>query len=324
MLNDILGMVKIKSKYILCTFLVILGIIAISCTNKPTCNEPYILVGTDCCLDKNDNKICDKDEGDLPSTTGYTTKEKENCPFECCTSSEYKIKECAQDFECKSTKCVAIDSDGDGLTDTEEKQIGTEIRLADTDSDGLNDYQEVKSYGTNPRNSNTDADRYVDGDEIKLNKNPSIKNLPKINSYKLNERGEYNLANIIVVGGAISVAYGIITSTASLSAPIVIGILDKLKLTEKEVYKSSVDVYFENIGDDYTDWITYKINFYVDGKLIDSKQDLIGRLNENSKSSLKHYSVSLTALQTAGQILSIINKKAIVEVKIEDLGYESP
>ncbi len=27
-----------------------------------TCNTPYILVGTDCCLDSNDNKICDKDE----------------------------------------------------------------------------------------------------------------------------------------------------------------------------------------------------------------------------------------------------------------------
>ncbi len=27
-----------------------------------TCNKPYILVGSDCCLDSNDNSICDKDE----------------------------------------------------------------------------------------------------------------------------------------------------------------------------------------------------------------------------------------------------------------------
>ena len=26
------------------------------------CNKPYILVGTDCCLDQNDNSICDRDE----------------------------------------------------------------------------------------------------------------------------------------------------------------------------------------------------------------------------------------------------------------------
>ena len=28
-----------------------------------TCNKPYILVGNTCCLDKNYNNICDKDEG---------------------------------------------------------------------------------------------------------------------------------------------------------------------------------------------------------------------------------------------------------------------
>jgi len=27
-----------------------------------TCNKPYILVGTECCLDKDDNSICDSDE----------------------------------------------------------------------------------------------------------------------------------------------------------------------------------------------------------------------------------------------------------------------
>ena len=27
-----------------------------------TCNLPYIKVGSECCLDKNDNKICDRDE----------------------------------------------------------------------------------------------------------------------------------------------------------------------------------------------------------------------------------------------------------------------
>lgn len=30
---------------------------------QTVCNKPYILVGNDCCLDKDDNGICDKDEG---------------------------------------------------------------------------------------------------------------------------------------------------------------------------------------------------------------------------------------------------------------------
>jgi len=39
------------------------------CTQqKVTCNPPYILVGNSCCLDTNNNKICDKDETTTPST----------------------------------------------------------------------------------------------------------------------------------------------------------------------------------------------------------------------------------------------------------------
>jgi hypothetical protein len=32
------------------------------CYNQVFCNEPYIFFGSECCLDKNKNKICDKDE----------------------------------------------------------------------------------------------------------------------------------------------------------------------------------------------------------------------------------------------------------------------
>ena len=39
--------------------------------NIPTCNKPYILVGFGCCLDKDDNSICDKDE--IVTTTLRTT-----------------------------------------------------------------------------------------------------------------------------------------------------------------------------------------------------------------------------------------------------------
>ena len=39
-----------------------------------TCNKPYIKVGNECCLDKDDNGICDKDE--IPTET-KTEKPKE-------------------------------------------------------------------------------------------------------------------------------------------------------------------------------------------------------------------------------------------------------
>ena len=45
--------------------LLIFGIIIllfVSACNTLVCNKPYIQVGNECCLDENDNSICDKDE----------------------------------------------------------------------------------------------------------------------------------------------------------------------------------------------------------------------------------------------------------------------
>jgi hypothetical protein len=38
----------------------------------PVCNEPYIVMGTDCCLDQNANKICDDDEAPAEETNELT------------------------------------------------------------------------------------------------------------------------------------------------------------------------------------------------------------------------------------------------------------
>jgi outer membrane protein OmpA-like peptidoglycan-associated protein len=58
------------------------------------------------------------------------------------------------------------DSDGDGLTDAEEMEIGTDPYDPDTDKDGLTDGQEVKTYGTDPLNPDTDFDMLKDGEEV--------------------------------------------------------------------------------------------------------------------------------------------------------------
>lgn len=59
-----------------------------------------------------------------------------------------------------------IDSDGDGLLDDEEAQIGTDPYDPDTDKDGLSDGEEVKSYQTDPLNPDTDWDGLKDGAEV--------------------------------------------------------------------------------------------------------------------------------------------------------------
>ena len=48
-----------------------------------------------------------------------------------------------------------LDSDGDGLTNREERELGTDPRNPDTDGDGLSDGAEVKSHGTDPRVADT-------------------------------------------------------------------------------------------------------------------------------------------------------------------------
>jgi outer membrane protein OmpA-like peptidoglycan-associated protein len=83
----------------------------------------------------------------------------------------------------------SLDCDKDGLTDSEEKRIGTdpcnpdtdndqltdfdEVRVhgtdplkPDTDDDGLGDFAELRQHATDPRNADTDGDGLTDGDEV--------------------------------------------------------------------------------------------------------------------------------------------------------------
>ncbi len=65
-----------------------------------------------------------------------------------------------------------IDTDLDGVMDKEEKLYGTNISSPDTDSDGLTDRDEIKTYQTDPLNPDTDGDGYKDGDEVLNRYNP--------------------------------------------------------------------------------------------------------------------------------------------------------
>ncbi len=66
-----------------------------------------------------------------------------------------------------------LDSDGDGLTNARELEVGTSVTKADTDGDGLGDKEEVEVYGTNARKADTDGDGYLDGQEVSGGYNPN-------------------------------------------------------------------------------------------------------------------------------------------------------
>ena len=58
------------------------------------------------------------------------------------------------------------DTDGDGLTDPDERERGTNPESSDTDGDGLLDMEEIFTYGTEPNNLDTDGDGLSDGEEV--------------------------------------------------------------------------------------------------------------------------------------------------------------
>jgi hypothetical protein len=65
------------------------------------------------------------------------------------------------------------DSDGDGLEDTIEVELGTDLVDLDTDDDGLTDGDEYYVYQTGTRNPDTDGDGVVDGVETANGTDPN-------------------------------------------------------------------------------------------------------------------------------------------------------
>ncbi len=66
----------------------------------------------------------------------------------------------------------APDTDGDGLNDVEEENLGTDPEDADTDGDGLTDGEEILEYDTDALKVDTDFDGYNDGVEVEAGTDP--------------------------------------------------------------------------------------------------------------------------------------------------------
>lgn len=64
------------------------------------------------------------------------------------------------------------DRDSDGLDDLDERRIGSDPSLPDTDYDGLLDGDEVHLFGTDPRRADTDGDGCDDAMEVEGGQNP--------------------------------------------------------------------------------------------------------------------------------------------------------
>jgi len=72
---------------------------------------------------------------------------------------------------CDSSTTSATDTDGDGLSDDEEAELGTDPDEEDSDGDGLSDGDEVDA-GTDPLDEDTDDDGTYDGEEVAQGTDP--------------------------------------------------------------------------------------------------------------------------------------------------------
>lgn len=70
------------------------------------------------------------------------------------------------------TLAAPVDSDGDGMLDSEEAKYGTDPKNPDSDGDGLGDGEEIRAYGTDPLDADTDDGGISDGAEVSNGTNP--------------------------------------------------------------------------------------------------------------------------------------------------------
>jgi len=86
------------------------------------------------------------------------------------------------DFGTPPASLGDADGDGDGLTDEEEYNLGTDDSDPDTDGDGLSDGDEVNLHGTDPLLTDTDGDGVSDSMELSFGSDPldpaSVPGLP--------------------------------------------------------------------------------------------------------------------------------------------------
>jgi hypothetical protein len=69
------------------------------------------------------------------------------------------------------------DTDKDGLSDADERRLGTNPKMKDSDGDGLTDFAE-RRLGTKPLEFDSDGDGFGDGAEISQHRDPSLKGTP--------------------------------------------------------------------------------------------------------------------------------------------------
>lgn len=135
-------------------------------------------------------KMVSIEAADLLIKNGYEEVYRLKGEYSAWVDADYEVEEGEE-------KEISDDTDEDGLSDEEEKRLGSDPNKPDTDQDGLTDGQEV-TLKTDLNDKDTDGDGYTDGEEVKNGYDPLA--TPDEVQKKVKVEEEIELEDIIVLG----------------------------------------------------------------------------------------------------------------------------
>ncbi len=115
--------------------------------------------------------VSDVINGNTDTTESDSSDSNSDTPPQTPTTSD--VADTPDDTDTSTGTTAVVDSDGDGLSNDEERIAGTSVAKPDTDGDDLGDREELKKYDTDPKKTDTDGDGYTDGEEVKNGYNPN-------------------------------------------------------------------------------------------------------------------------------------------------------
>lgn len=134
--------------FLILMLFIVLFVSACTQNQQVVCNKPYTLVGNSCCLDKNDNKICDNDE----TTSGKNEEINCNIPYikvgnNCCLDkNNNKICDNDEKESAATSKEYKLNFSIDDLQSDINKVLGTPILLVkDVNTDKFQVYSDKTS-----------------------------------------------------------------------------------------------------------------------------------------------------------------------------------
>ncbi len=224
----------------------------------------------------------------LKSIKRTVTVIKDAISFEEDKYIEYKIDEDSDE-----------DLDYDGLTNKQEKEYKTNPEVADTDHDGLSDYDEVITHKTDPNIKDTDSDGLSDYDEIQLMLDP-LKKDSKNDGVKDGDRElHYNIEkdNVkISIAGKGNIASTVSSVTSSTKISEKKGLIDKLysfhtdgTISEATVTISYTDEELSEFGLNEDNLSFYYYN--PTNSKYEKVESTVNKSNKTVTAKIKHFSI---------------------------------